>query len=255
MSYLEHFINENILRMVKNVTGNIHSVDSFSSVDGPGIRYVVFMQGCNLRCKFCHNPDTWNEKAGQQITVEKLIDKILRNKEVYLKGGGVTLTGGEPLLQKEFVLELVKILKSKDINVAIDTAGNFDMDEDINDILKYIDLVILDIKEIDSIKHKELTGSINEKILKFGEYVSNTLGIPVWIRTVYMPGITNIDENYISYLKRLKSLKKVEILPYHNMGKYKWEELGYEYMLGNVNTPTVEECNNICIEINKKINL
>lgn len=237
------------------MNGRIHSVDSFSTVDGPGIRYVVFMQGCKLRCKFCHNPDTWSENSGEEISVEKLLDKIIRNKEMYKNGGGVTLTGGEPLLQKEFVLELVKALKSQGMHIAIDTSGNLDIDEDIIDILKYVDLVILDIKEIDNIKHKELTGVENTKILEFGRCVSNTLKIPIWIRTVYIPGVTDINEEYIDYLKGLSSVDKVEILPYHEMGKYKWDELGLKYMLDDIGIPTVEECNKISEEINRKINI
>ncbi len=235
--------------------GKIHSVDSFSAVDGPGIRYVVFMQGCNLRCKFCHNPDTWSKNSKNEIAVETLVDKIIKNKEMYKNGGGVTLTGGEPLLQKEFVLELVKRLKLNNIHVAIDTAGNFDIDKDMIEILKHVDLVILDIKEIDSIKHKELTDVDNTKILEFGRYVSNTLGIPMWIRTVYIPGISNINDIYINYLKELKSLKKIEILPYHEMGKYKWEELGLKYMINNVKVPTVEECNKILKQINDRVGI
>lgn len=237
------------------MNGRIHSVDSFSSVDGPGIRYVVFMQGCNLRCKFCHNPDTWDKDKGTEISSEELIQKITKNKELYKKGGGVTLTGGEPLLQKEFVLELVKGLKSNGLHIAIDTSGDFEIDEDILEILKYIDLIILDIKHIDSIKHKELIGIDNSKILKFGEYVSNTIGISMWIRTIYIPGISNINEKYIEYLKGLKKLEKVEILQYHEMGKYKWEQLGYEYMLKDITIPSIDECEEISKDINKRINL
>lgn len=241
------------------MVGRIHSIESFSTVDGPGIRYVVFMQGCNLRCKFCHNPDTWNTNSGMQMDVNELIKKILKAK-VFFKnsGGGVTFSGGEPLVQAKFLIEVCKELKKNDIHITIDTAGNFDVDdEDINELMKYVDLVLYDIKHIDSNEHKDLVGVDNTKILTMAEYISNELNIPMWIRIVYIPGITDKDDSldrYKEYIKKLKSVKKVEVLPYHELGIYKWKELGMEYKLNNMRIPSREECNKIEEYINLNIN-
>lgn len=224
--------------------GRIHSIESLSTVDGPGIRYVVFMQGCNLRCSFCHNPDTWNANLGSEITSEELVNDILNAKN-YIKNGGVTFSGGEPLLQAEFLAEVCKKLKENGIHVAIDTAGNFDMEnEHINELLKYVDLVLFDIKQMDSKLHKEIVGVDNLKILNMAQYISNKLEIPMWIRIVYLPGITDKEDNiekYKKFIATLKSVQKVEVLPYHEMGKYKWKKIGIEYKLKNIRIPTNEE--------------
>lgn len=224
--------------------GRIHSIESLSTVDGPGIRYVVFMQGCNLRCSFCHNPDTWNADFGSEITSEELVNDILNAKN-YIKNGGVTFSGGEPLLQAEFLAEVCKKLKENGIHVAIDTAGNFDMEnEHIKELLKHVDLVLFDIKQMDSKLHKEIVGVDNLKILNMAQYISNKLEIPMWIRIVYLPGITDREDNlekYKKFIATLKSVQKVEVLPYHEMGKYKWEKIGIEYKLKNIRIPTNEE--------------
>ncbi len=230
--------------------GKIHSLESFSTVDGPGIRYVVFMQGCNLRCKFCHNPDTWCLDYGYEFTSSELIQKILK-AEKYLKNsnGGVTFSGGEPLIQAEFLIEVCKALKEHNIHIAIDTAGYFDMDNIyINDLMNYVDLFLYDIKHIDDINHQKLTGVSNEKILKMAEYISNEKHIPMWIRVVYIPGITdkgNSIDRLKNYISTLSSVSKVEVLPYHDMGIYKWQKLGIEYKLKDIKIPTIEECEKI----------
>ena len=216
--------------------GKIHSIESFSTVDGPGVRFVVFMQGCKLRCKFCHNPDTWKQDSGTIISDEELVQKILKAKKYLTNGkGGVTFSGGEPLLQTQFLISVCKRLKKENIHIAIDTAGNFDFtDEKINELINYVDLFLYDIKHINSKRHEWLTGVRNEKILKMEEYLSNEKGKKMWIRIVYIPGITDEAdslEKYKKFICTLKSVEKIEILPYHEMGKYKWKELGMKYLL------------------------
>ena len=171
--------------------GKIHSTESFGTVDGPGIRFVVFMQGCPLRCKYCHNRDTWDVNAGTTISSHELIKKILRDKPYFSSsGGGVTVSGGEPLLQAEFVTELFKELKSIGIHTCLDTSGNLPITSQIKELLQYTDLVLLDIKHINSEKCQELTGLTNDHELSFAKYLSSH-NIPVWIRQVLVPGYTD----------------------------------------------------------------
>lgn len=230
--------------------GRIHSLESFSTVDGPGIRYVVFMQGCNLRCKFCHNPDTWSNNCGNLMSSEELLEKILSVKEyLFNSNGGVTFTGGEPLLQLDFLIEVCKKLKEHGIHIAIDTAGNFDFkNEKIDKLCEYVDLFLYDIKHIDNIEHKNLTGVFNRNILSLAEHISNVKKIPMWIRIVYIPGITDKGDSldrYKKFISTLKSVEKIEILPYHEMGKYKWKELGLKYELENIKIPNDTDCKRI----------
>ena len=221
----------------------IHSFESFGTVDGPGIRYVIFMQGCHLKCKYCHNRDTWDMNGGYYSSLDEIVKKIDNYKNYIMPNGGVTVTGGEPLLQVHFLIELFKKLKDKNIHTCIDTSGIVDITEDIKELLSYTDLVLLDIKHIDPIKCKDLVGFSNEKELNFARYLSDN-GIDMWIRQVLIPGYTD-DENDLNKLKSfidsLKTVKKVEVLPYHNMGEYKWKKLGLKYELANVETPTEEE--------------
>lgn len=227
---------------MEEIKGNIHSIESMSVVDGPGIRYVVFMQGCNLRCKFCHNIDATQMKENMLFTPEVLAKKIINAREYFeASKGGVTFSGGEPLLQSKFLIEVCKILKKENIHIAIDTAGNFDITEDIKELLKYVDLVLLDIKHIDNEKHKYMTGVPNTKILKFAKYL-NQNNIKMWIRIVYMPGFTDEGKDKLKeYIHSLKTVEKVEVLPYHTMGNFKWEELGLKYELEDMKEPTKEE--------------
>lgn len=235
---------------MKKMEGRIHSVESFSTVDGPGIRYVVFMQGCPLRCKFCHNPDTWSKQGGMMIQSDALVDRILKARRFFQNsGGGVTFTGGEPLLQMEFLLEVCQKLKQENIHIAIDTAGNFDVNnEKLNALMPYVDLFLYDIKHIDSKEHQDLVGVPNDKILELASYIANVKKIPMWIRVVYIPGITDKGDSlkrYHAFIQTLSSVEKVEVLPYHEMGKYKWKDLGLTYPLHNVRIPTQEECEKI----------
>lgn len=224
--------------------GKIHSVESFGTVDGPGIRFVVFMQGCTLKCKYCHNRDTWDTHSGTEISVQELVKQIL-NYKTYIdnSGGGVTVSGGEPLLQAEFVTELFKKLKSIGIHTALDTAGSIPISNQIKDLLKYTDLVLLDIKHIDNEKCINLTGFSNKNNLEFAKYLSN-LKIPVWIRQVLVPGYTD-DKFDLQKLKKfldtLENVEKMELLPYHDLGKFKWKEIGETYELENVLPPNKED--------------
>lgn len=215
--------------------GYIHSHESFGTVDGPGIRYVVFTQGCPLRCKYCHNPDTWKIEDAKMIeTAEKTFSEISKYKN-YIKNGGVTITGGEPLTQPEYVKELLKLCKKDGIHTAVDTSGYL-LNDKVKECLEYVDLVLLDIKSIDPNQYKELTGVELEPTLKFIEYLKS-INKPMWIRHVVVPGITDNDEllnKLADYLKGFDNLEKVEILPYHTLGEYKWKSLGLEYPLKEV---------------------
>lgn len=215
--------------------GYIHSTESFGTVDGPGIRFVVFFQGCPIRCRYCHNPDTWEFKKGTEKTADELLKEYDSYKE-FLKSGGITATGGEPLAQPEFLAELFSLAKAKNIHTCLDSSGavyNPDNHEKIDEVLKYTDLVMLDIKHIDSEKHKQLTGVHNENILAFAEHLKE-LNIPVWIRHVVVPGITDSYDDLFrlgEFLSGLDNLKALDVLPYHDMAKAKYANLGMEYPL------------------------
>lgn len=224
--------------------GKIHSIETFGTVDGPGIRFVIFMQGCTLKCKYCHNRDTWKLNSGTLISVPELIKEILNYKS-YMdnSGGGVTVSGGEPLLQADFVTELFKELKSYGIHTALDTAGSIPISNNIKELLKYTDLVILDIKHIDDEKAMHLTGFSNKNNLDFAKYLSN-IKLPVWVRQVLVPGFTDNKfdlQKLKDFIDTLENVEKVEILPYHNLGKFKWEELGDTYELDSVIPPSEED--------------
>ena len=225
----------------KKKYAKIHSIESFGTVDGPGIRFVLFFQGCALKCKYCHNRDTWNTNGGKLMSIEDILNKIERYKAYILpSGGGVTVTGGEPLLQAKFLIELFKELKKQNIHTAIDTSGMFDITEDIKEVLKYTDLVLLDIKHIDSDKCKDLVGFSNEKELNFARYLSDN-AIPVWIRQVIVPSITDEEQDLLKlkeFISSLKNVKKIELIPYHELGKYKWESLGINYELEGIPSAT-----------------
>ena len=217
--------------------GQIHSYETFGTVDGPGIRFVVFMQGCQLHCKYCHNRDTWNLNCGHIVNVSELYNKIVKYQN-YIKpsGGGITISGGEPLLQSKFLISLFKKLKQDNFHLAIDTSGMVDLNDNIKKVLSYTDLVLLDIKHIDPVKCKNLVGFSNEKEIAFAKYL-DAQNIPVWIRQVIVPGYTN-DENDLLKLKEfistLNNVKKIELLPYHSHGQYKWQQLGIPYALQDV---------------------
>lgn len=226
------------------MNGKIHSIETFGTIDGPGIRFVVFMQGCTLKCKYCHNRDTWNTRGGKSVSIEELVKEILKYKS-YIDNseGGVTVSGGEPLLQAEFVTELFKKLKSLGIHTALDTSGSIPISDKIKELLNYTDLVLLDIKHIDEEKCVNLTGFTNKNTLEFATYLNN-INLPVWIRQVLLPNYTDDKFDLINlkkFISTLNNVEKIEILPYHNLGKFKWDEIGDVYELNNIDPPTQEE--------------
>ncbi len=218
--------------------GFIHSTESFGTVDGPGIRYVLFMQGCPMRCLYCHNPDTWEIGKGQEITSEEILAEYDKNRSFYQKGG-ITVTGGEPLLQIDFIIDLFYKAKIQNIHTCIDTSGitynpeNVSYTSKLDELMKYTDLVMLDIKHIDSSKHHNLTGKDNKNILLFAKYLEGK-NIPLWVRHIIVEGYTD-DPVYLKELGRfigkLKNLRALDVLPYHTMGVNKYKELGIEYPL------------------------
>ena len=226
------------------MNGKIHSIETFGTVDGPGIRFVIFMQGCCLKCKYCHNRDTWSFSSGKFAKLQELVKEILKYKS-YMdsSGGGVTVSGGEPLLQTDFICALFRELKKYNIHTAIDTAGSIPLSYEIKELLKYTDLVLLDIKHINNEKCINLTGAPNKHTLEFAKYLNN-LNIPVWIRQVLVPGYTDDKFDLLElkkFINSLTNIEKVELLPYHNLGKFKWEELGDIYELDNVEPATQED--------------
>ena len=221
--------------------GNIHSIESFGTVDGPGLRFVVFMQGCPMRCKYCHNPDTWEPGKGNPMTAEEIISQFERNRAFY-KNGGITVTGGEPLLQIDFMLELFRLCRERQIHTCIDTSGityregESAYNEKLDRLMGMTDLVMLDIKHIYPDAHRELTGHGNEGILAFAKYLARR-GIPVWIRHVIVPGITDDvqeQQRLGRFIAHLPNVKALDVLPYHTMGVNKYEKLGIPYPLAGV---------------------
>ena len=225
---------------MKQIIGYISSVEPMGLVDGPGVRYVVFMQGCKLRCLYCHNPETWKLNDGEEISSDKLLKKILRYKSYY-QNGGVTFSGGEPLLQGDFLLDILKKCKENNLHTAIDTAGvgisNYE------EILKYVDLVILDIKAIDDNEYIKITGAKIDEFNKFLKIVIS-LNKKLWIRSVIVPGINDTEEYILKlkdYIKTIPNIEKVELLPYHLYGVDKYKELGIKYLLDGINPMDVDK--------------
>lgn len=233
--------------MVKNmVLGNISSIETFGTVDGPGVRYVIFLQGCNLCCKYCHNRDTWDAKNIKiQKTPQEIFDDIIKYKN-FIRKGGVTISGGEPMLQPEFCLELFRLLKKHNFHTALDTSG-FIFNEKTKEILNYTDLVLLDIKSINSNIYEKLTSGKLQTTLDFLNYLKS-INKPVWIRHVIIPTITDNDDDLRALAKYLENyrdiIKNVELLPYHTMGVVKWENMGIKYPLDGIEPLSKERLNN-----------
>lgn len=241
----------------KEIKGIIHSVESFGSVDGPGVRYIIFLQGCHMRCRYCHNPDTWamKDKNSYEETPAETLKKALRYRSYWKDNGGITVSGGEALLQLDYVTELFRLAKAEGVHTTLDTSGNpFTHEEPFfskfNELMKYTDLFLLDIKHIDSEKHKALTHWDNSNILDLARYLSDN-GKKMWIRHVLVPGYTDDEgdlEKLRDFVKSLKTVDRFEILPYHTLGVFKWKELGMDYTLEDVAPPTgeqIERANNI----------
>lgn len=228
--------------------GYIHSQESFGTVDGPGIRYVLFMQGCPMRCLYCHNPDTWGIGQGTAITVEEVLQNYDNNRAFYKKGG-ITLSGGEPLLQIDFVMALCKAAKERGIHTCIDTSGiTYQPDNKaymakLDDLMPYVDLVMLDIKHIDADHHKTLTGYSNEAVLGFASYLAEKQ-VDLWVRHVVVPGYTDNPDDLRElgrFIGKLPNLKAVDVIPYHTMGVVKYKALEIPYPLEGVEPATKEE--------------
>lgn len=236
----------------KEIKGRIHSFESLGTVDGPGIRFVIFMQGCPLRCLYCHNPDTWIPNAGTEYTPQEVCNKALKYKS-YIKNGGVTVTGGEPTMQLDFLIELYKLLKKNGIHTCCDTSGymfNEKTKEKFDQLIQYCDLFLLDLKEIDPQKHIKITKVKIDNILNFARYLSENKK-PVWIRHVLLPGYTDNLEDLVNlrkFIETLNNVEKVEILPYHTMGLIKYKNLGIDYPLVGVQPPSKES-----VQLAKKI--
>lgn len=236
--------------------GFIHSTESFGAADGPGLRYIIFFRGCRMRCRYCHNPDTWSTDGGEEYSADELLKKALRYKNYWKNDGGITVSGGEPLLQLDFLVEFFKKAKEAGINTVIDTAGKpFTREEPFfgkfRELMQYTDLLLLDIKEINPVRHKALTGFDNENILDMAKYLSE-IKKPVWIRHVLVPEHSDFDEDLDAlgeFIESLGNVERVEVLPYHTLGKFKWENLGIEYTLDNIAPPTEERIKNAELRI------
>lgn len=227
--------------------GAVHSFETFGSVDGPGVRFVVFLQGCRMRCKFCHNADTWQICQGD-TAAQDVFERALRYRMYWRNGGGITVSGGEPLLQIDFVTELFELAKKEGVHTTLDTCGqpfsaNPERMAKMEKLMAVTDLVLLDIKHIDPEKHKQLTGHPNENILDFARYL-DSIGKPVWIRHVLVPTI-NDQEKYLTrlddFISSLSNVERIEVLPYHTMGAYKWKELGMAYPLEGIDPPSPQD--------------
>lgn len=223
---------------------NVHSIETFGSVDGPGLRYILFLKGCRLRCAFCHNADTWDLNSEDQRNADQILDHAERYRSYWGNEGGITVSGGEPLLQIDFLIELFKKAKQRNINTCIDTAGEPFTKEGkwftkFEELMHYTDILLVDIKHIGRNKHIRLTGKPNDNILEMFHYLSD-INKPIWIRQVLVPGWTDDIEDLKktrAFIETLSNVKKIEILPYHNMGAYKWEKLGMKYPLEGVEAP------------------
>ena len=224
------------------IVGKIHSIETCGTVDGPGIRFVLFMQGCPLRCLYCHNPDTWNINEGSEMSIDEVMTEIKKYKSFMdFSGGGITISGGEPMMQPEFVRELTRRCRENGIHTAIDTSGAI-FDENTINALEFTDLLLLDIKNFDKTFYKELTGGNLDTTLSLLQFASKK-NIAVWIRYVLVPGLTdNFEyiEKLSDYLSRYSNIKKIEVIPFHKMGEYKWEGLELDYRLKETCEPSPE---------------
>ena len=228
-------------------TARIHSMETFGSVDGPGVRFVLFLQGCRMRCRYCHNPDSWKLDAGEEKTAQEILDFALRYKSYWGKDGGITVSGGEPLLQLDFLIEFFKLCKEQGIHTTIDTAaGPFCREapffSKFEELMRYTDLLMVDIKEIDADKHLDLTKVALDNILDCLKYLDE-IKKPVWIRHVLVDGYTDDDGEILrlkDFVETLSNVRKIEVLPYHSFGMYKWDSLGLKYSLSEVEPPSAE---------------
>lgn len=242
-----------VMQMKKEIVGRIHSTENFGTVDGPGVRFVVFLQGCHMRCQFCHNPDTWSLATNvmREATAGEIIKEAKCFREFWGNEGGITVSGGEPLLQIDFLLNLFMNAKKEGIHTTLDTCGQpFTRKEPffskLNQLLEVTDLILYDVKEFNENRHKSLTGYTNKTILEFAKYLSD-INKSIWIRHVLIPKITDFDEDLKTlsdFIQTLNNVRKVEILPYHTMGEFKWHELNLKYPLKGIHPPTQDRIEN-----------
>lgn len=252
-------MNSDNLLQKSNIKGLVHSIETFGSVDGPGVRFIIFLKGCPMRCQFCHNPDSWNTEGSQQMTAEELLDKAERYRSYWGKEGGITVSGGEALMQIDFLLQLFTKAHERGINTCLDTSAQpFSRREawltKFKQLMDVTDTVLLDIKHIRDEEHRKLTGHSNRNILDCARYLSD-LRKPVWIRHVLIPGITDKDDylhELAQFLTTLHNIERIDVLPYHTLGVYKYEKLGIDYPLKGVEPPTKERvahANNILAKV------
>ena len=217
----------------------VHSIETFGTHEGPGIRLVIFLQGCNIRCLYCHNPDLLEIKGGQEMTIEQIIDIAKNQQEYFQNGGGITVSGGEPTLQAIEVLKLFKAAKKIGINTALDTNGTI-INNDVKKLYQNTDILLLDVKHIDNHEHQKLTGCSNKNVLEMAKF-RELSGKPMWLRYVLVPNINDSKKfltDWAKYFKDYKTIQRVEILPYHTLGVYKYKELGIKYQLEKTKAPT-----------------
>jgi pyruvate formate lyase activating enzyme len=236
-----------MMKQQSETIGYISKLESFGLVDGPGVRFVVFLQGCPMRCRYCHNPETWSLTGGEAYTPRQLFDRVYRYRNYWKNNGGITVSGGEPLLQIDFLIEFFRLAHKKGIHTALDTSGgSFSQDPEylkkFDELMKYTNLVILDLKEIRPEEHLKLTGRPNAPILAMARYLSEKK-IPLWIRHVLVPGLTDDEQSLRdldAFIQTLQTVERVEILPYHNFAIAKWKSLGIPYTLEDAETPSPE---------------
>lgn len=228
---------ENKQNLDNNIVGRIHSFETLGAVDGPGIRFIIFMQGCHLRCKFCHNRDTWDFQGGKEYAVNEIYEKIMKYKNYFTaSNGGVTASGGEPLLQLDFLIELFTKLKNSGISTAIDTSGIIDINDKVKKLIDLTDLFLVDIKCINDEICKDLVGHSNKKELEFIKYL-DSINKEIWIRQVIIPTITDNEEDLLKlrdFINSIDNITKVDLLPYHDLGKFKWLNLNEKYLLEDI---------------------
>ncbi len=231
------------MKQLQDVSLRVHSFESGGTVDGPGIRFVVFTQGCPLRCQYCHNPDTWEVNAGKVYSGQEIVDEILKYKTfMQFSKGGVTFSGGEPLVQKEALIPIFKELKSQGVHIALDTAGTTTIDETTKELVSLVDLVLLDVKHIDPLGHKQLTGMTNKNCFQFLDLLKE-MHTRTWVRWVIVPTINDSEgyaERFLEFIKPYDNVELVELLPYHQSGIFKWKELGIPYQLHHIKAPDKE---------------
>lgn len=232
--------------------GRVHSFESFGAVDGPGVRFLIFLQGCPMRCRYCHNPDSWKIGAGEEYSAEEILDRAERFRPYWGDRGGITVSGGEALLQIDFLIELFELARERGISTCLDTSAQPFSREGVffdkfRRLMRVTDTVLLDIKHIDDTEHRSLTGHTNRNILDCARYLDE-IGKRVWIRHVLVPGITDNDEWLIQlrdFLSTLSNVERIDVLPYHTMGIYKYRELGIKYSLEGVEPPSRERIDNV----------